>query len=223
MAFIWSSSCDSSLRAPYIVNAWPLLAGGFENRLSTMNKDTSTLPSHVSTFLSTINTTTTPGDDLDLFFHCWTRPHCLACLSPSNPYPCSWCATSQTCVPNTIYAYPFGILSPLESADICPLAWRERWELRARPFSCRCSSMTFVSVVVAVLATLLGLLVILSSIKVGRWAGRKWRGREDGWWRAQNWAPRWIWGSVKDADTGAQPSGMPRGTRQDDETTPLIP
>ncbi|OAL34227.1 hypothetical protein AYO20_06482 [Fonsecaea nubica] len=132
--------------------------------------NTQNLPPHIASLLNTVNnnTSTIPGDnDLDLFFHCWIRPHCPACLSASNPYPCSWCATSQTCVPNTVYPYPFGILSPLKTADLCPLGWRERWELRARPFSCRCSSMTFVSVVVAVLATLLGLCLIWAGVRVG--------------------------------------------------------
>ncbi|EXJ86175.1 hypothetical protein A1O1_06545, partial [Capronia coronata CBS 617.96] len=120
---------------------------------------------------------TSPGDDLDLFFHCWIRPNCPSCLSPSNPYPCSWCATSMTCVPNTVYPYPFGILSPIKSADICPLGWRERWEMRARPFDCRCSSMTFISVVVAIVATLGGVLLIWLGIRFGQWIGRRWKRR----------------------------------------------
>src|ERR1700733_2959222 len=142
-----------------------------------MAYDVASLPSHIKP-LNNLNATTFPGDDPDLFFHCWTRPHCPACLSPSNPYPCSWCATSQTCVPNTVFSYPFGILSPIKSAEICPLAWRERWEMRARPFSCRCSSMTFVSVVVAVLGTFLSLLLIWLGLRFGRWAGLKWRTRK---------------------------------------------
>ncbi|KIW31349.1 uncharacterized protein PV07_03006 [Cladophialophora immunda] len=196
-----------------------------------MAHSNSRLPPHLASVLESINASSmVPGDDLDLFFHCWIRPHCPACLSASNPYPCSWCATSQTCVPNTIYPYPFGILSPLQSAEICPLAWRERWELRARPFSCRCSSMTFVSVVVAVLATLVGLSLIWTAVRLGRWAGRKWRGRKQGWWRVSRWVPAWMvaWrrGPRKDASTatGAR-GGMDTGgggAAATDETTPLL-
>ncbi|EHY56102.1 hypothetical protein HRR86_009607 [Exophiala dermatitidis] len=124
-------------------------------------------------FPSIIFDDTSNSDDLDLFLHCWMRPSCPSCLSPTNPYPCSWCETSQTCVPNTIYPYPFGILSPIKSSTICPLGWRERWEMRARPFSCRCSSMTFISVVVAVLVTLGCVLGICMAVKLGRWVRRK--------------------------------------------------
>ncbi|OAG36780.1 hypothetical protein AYO21_09053 [Fonsecaea monophora] len=191
--------------------------------------NTQNLPPHIASLLSTAhNTSTIPGDsDLDLFFHCWIRPHCPACLSASNPYPCSWCATSQTCVPNTVYPYPFGILSPLKTADLCPLGWRERWELRARPFSCRCSSMTFVSVVVAVLATLLGLCLIWAGVRAGRWAGRKWRGRKQGRWMV-------VWtrsgsGESRDAATSTatdvqrrRDTGGGGGRAATDETTPLL-
>ena len=187
--------------------------------------DPSTLPPRISTFLDNINTTstTTPGDgDLDLFFHCWTKPHCPACLSPSNKYPCSWCATSQTCVPNTVFEYPFGILSPLKTDELCPLGWRERWELRARPFSCRCSSMTFVSVVVAVLATLLSLSLILLTVRLGRWAGRRWRARQKGWWRLRNWIPRWLRKEQRDTATQSETIGPAQAPTENDERTPLL-
>lgn len=177
------------------------------------------LPPQISAWLNT-NTSTSPGDDLDLFFHCWIRSSCPSCLSPSNPYPCSWCETSQACVPNTIFSYPFGILSPIKSEDICPLRWRERWEMRARPFSCRCSSMTFVSVVVAVAATLLGVLLIWLSVVFGRWVGRKWRARKPGWWRAENWRPTWMKRRGKDASTETEPERQTLAG--DSETTPLL-
>lgn len=158
-----------------------------------MDFDTSILPSNILTYLETTNISTSePGDDLDIFFHCWIKQDCPSCLSPASQYPCSWCAISQACVPNTVYGYPFGILSPLRSSDICPSAWRERWEMRARPFSCRCSSMTFISVVVAVLATMVTGLLIYLGIKLGMWIGRKWRGRKEGWWRVRVWTPRWT-------------------------------
>lgn len=186
-----------------------------------MTYNVSAFPPQFSEYLSTIltsNLTTTPEGDLDLFFQCWIRPHCPACLSPNNPYPCSWCETSQTCVPNTVFKYPFGILAPIRTDTICPLGWKERWELRARPFSCRCSSMTFVSVVVAVVATLIGVLLIWVGILFGRWIGRKWRARKVGWWRPSNWAPRWIRREKRDLPTET----VAEAHSSAEETTPLL-
>jgi hypothetical protein len=66
------------------------------------------------------------------------------------------------------------ILSPIGSAKICPLGSEERWELRARPFGCRASSLTVLSVVVSVLVTLAvigagyGLLYLARSVR-RRW------------------------------------------------------
>jgi hypothetical protein len=190
----------------------------------TMDYDISLLPPNVLSYLETTNISTiTQGDDLDIFFHCWIQSNCPQCLSPSNQYPCSWCAVSQACVPNTIYGYPFGILSPLKSADICPLAWRERWEMRARPFSCRCSSMTLVSVVVAVLATLIGVLLIFGGIKLGIWIGRKWKGRKEGWWRVGSWAPQWLRKYRKAGLTEAERQGALNTNESiHDEQTPLL-
>lgn len=116
------------------------------------------------------NISTSHGSDLDLFFACFRIQSCDPCLA--SPRPCSWCAISQVCVPNTRAPYPFQILAPIRNEDICPLAWRERWEMRAKPFSCRCSSMTLISVVVAVLSTLAGVLLIWLLLKVIRLAIR---------------------------------------------------
>lgn len=190
-----------------------------------MDFDTSVLPPNILAYLETTNISTIQqGDDLDIFFHCWIKQDCSSCLSPASQYPCSWCAVSQACVPNTIYEYPFGILSPLRSADICPSAWRERWEMRARPFSCRCSTMTFISVVVAVLATLVGGLLIYLGVRSGIWIGRRWRKRKEGWWRVGSWAPRWT---RKNREAGCQTEAEQHREENttgnvDDEHTPLL-
>ena len=189
-----------------------------------MDYDLSTLPPAIASYLETTNVSTvSQGDDLDLFFHCWIKSDCPKCLSSSNTYPCSWCAVSQTCVPNTVYGYPFGILSPLVTDEICPLTWRERWELRARPFSCRCSSMTFVSVVVAVLATLVGLLLILLGVRLGIWLGRRWKSRTPGWWRLQSWTPTCFKKRKRDASTETDRPGQDSAPGSDnDERQPLL-
>lgn len=138
------------------------------------------------------NTSTTSSvSDQDFFYQCWILPSCETCLS--SKYPCSWCTTSQVCVPNNNFRYPFALLAPIKYENICPLAWRERWEMRAKPFSCRCSTMTLVSVVVAVLSTLVGVLLIWLLTLLGKWAQRKWKSRRSGWWRFWKWQP---WGPV---------------------------
>lgn len=111
-----------------------------------------------------------PSDPIHI---CLPLQTCETCLSPSLPVPCSWCATSQLCVPNTHFPYPFGIFAPIKHEDICPMAWRERWEMRARPFSCRASSMTVLSVCLAVLGTLVGVGVGWGCVRVGRRLGRR--------------------------------------------------
>lgn len=117
----------------------------------------------------------------DLFFQCWRHAGCEACLK--STYPCSWCATSQTCVPNERFRWPFGILAPIGDDSICPLSWRERWEMRAKPFSCRCSTMTFMSVVIAVISTLAGVLLLwLLKLLIVRLV-YKWRQRKPDWWK----------------------------------------
>jgi hypothetical protein len=130
------------------------------------------------------------NQDLDLFTHCWRLQSCNGCLTTTRP--CSWCATSQTCVPNEVFSWPFSILAPIKTENVCPLGWKERWEMRSKPFSCRCSSMTFVSVVVAVLSTLVGVLLLWLLALFVQLLLRKWRKREDGWWRISYWSPRWT-------------------------------
>ena len=122
---------------------------------------------------------TVAPSDLDLFHTCWRLTNCDACLG--SPHPCSWCSVSQTCVPNSHSYVP--ILAPIRNANICPLGWRERWEIRAKPFSCRCSTLTLMSVVISFLSTLTAILAIWVLQKVGTWAWRRWNKRQPGWWR----------------------------------------
>ena len=154
------------------------------------------------------------GDD-DFLLDCWPHFSCESCLS--SPYPCSWCAVSSTCVPNTLMPHPFAILSPLKTESICPLSWRERWELRAKPFSCRCSTMTLMSVVVAVLATLMWVLLVHLLTMFTRWSVRRWKRRGPRWFAVhEGWRP-----ACSKTATGADehdPGGLPR----DDERQPLL-
>jgi hypothetical protein len=141
----------------------------------------------------------TLGEDEGLFRKCWRHQSCDACLSTQDP--CSWCDISQVCVANTRAPYPFQILAPIGHADICPLAWRKRWEMRAKPFSCRCSTMTLMSVTVAVMSTLVALLLIFVSVRIGKWSTRRWKGGEEQWWKVKPRRPRWTqWGTRTDEE-----------------------
>jgi hypothetical protein len=145
---------------------------------------------NVSILTDLLESMTTHNQDLDLFIHCWRLQTCDRCLQDAQP--CSWCATSQTCVPNKVFPWPFAIFAPIKTESVCPLGWRERWEMRAKPFSCRCSSMTLVSVVVAVLSTLVGLLLLWLLGVLVCLLRRKWKRRKEGWWRFSHWRPKWT-------------------------------
>jgi len=169
-----------------------------------------------NTFQLTANTSSTaPVLNQDLFHQCWILQNCETCLS--SKHPCSWCTTSQVCVPNDNFRFPFAILAPIKYENICPLAWRERWEMRAKPFSCRCSTMTLMSVVVAILCTLAGVLLMWLLTLFGKWMYRKWGNRQPGWWRFWTWRPSLpallIWWRTKD-------QGRP--SMGDEERRPLL-
>ena len=153
-------------------------------------------------------------DDLDLLYHCWRLINCESCLA--SDYPCSWCSVSSTCVPNTVYNFPFQILAPIKTESICPLGCRERWELRAKPFSCRCSTMTLMSVVIAVLSTLATVTFLRILAMILRCAIRRWRKRQPGWWRFYEWRlSMTLWRSSR----GQVHSGE---TQRDEERQPLL-
>ncbi|KAH8815228.1 hypothetical protein F5884DRAFT_169575 [Xylogone sp. PMI_703] len=126
----------------------------------------------------------TSGKD-DLLLRCWAHQDCSSCQAEG---PCSWCPTSSTCIPNTSAIH---ILAPISNAGICPLQ-SERWELRARPLGCHVSTITLLTCIVSVLATLtlMGLMVIsIRSVHIIRtWP--------KGWWKVwkhydREWWKRW--------------------------------
>lgn len=101
------------------------------------------------------------ADTSDPLFHvCWRRQSCSSCLA--GDVACSWCAISSVCVPNPAH---LPILAPMRNAQICPLASTERWELRALPFGCNVSTLTFVSV----LGTVIGIIVLGVIVALGLW------------------------------------------------------
>lgn len=170
---------------------------------------------HVSSGTPAVNSSLGLETNSDLFSHCWRLVNCESCLS--SKYPCSWCTTSQVCVPNDHFRNPFAILAPIKYEHICPLAWRERWEMRAKPFSCRCSTMTLMSVVVAVLSTLVGVLLIQLLVILGKFFRRKWKARQEGWWRFWQWRP-----SLTALPKWTFRSGSKQQAIRDEEQRPLL-
>jgi len=95
--------------------------------------------------------------DDDQFLKCWRVQDCGSCLKSSDH--CAWCPISGTCVP---LGRRESILSPLRSPEICPLPRLERWELRAAPFGCGCSTTTLL----AVFGTFDGTLVVIAVLAI---------------------------------------------------------
>ncbi|KAJ5332581.1 uncharacterized protein N7506_006364 [Penicillium brevicompactum] len=128
-----------------------------------------------------------PPNSLDttdpLFYLCWRRQSCSSCLSGTEP--CSWCAISSTCVPNTARV---PIFAPIGAEGICPLGSKERWELRTQPFGCHASTLTVLSVLVAVLGTValggIGVLLVWFVRRVRRrWKEMEYEGLGPSKWR----------------------------------------
>jgi hypothetical protein len=126
----------------------------------------------------------------DTFHRCWRLQTCDSCISSDGP--CGWCAISQTCVPIVDHGTVLPILAPIRNESICPLGWQERWELRNKTFGCRCSTMTLLSVVIAVASTIVGILLIWSIIQLGKWMVWKWKSRGKEWWRIDRLLVRWL-------------------------------
>ena len=93
---------------------------------------------------------------------------------------------TQTCIPNT-YAIP--LLAPAYNRQICPLR-SEAWEIRTRPLGCSVSSITALACLVSVLTTLLvGLVVFLIVVGVGRLRTYHAQQEDEGWWKV--WEHYW--------------------------------
>ncbi|KAL2136257.1 hypothetical protein VTI74DRAFT_4690 [Chaetomium olivicolor] len=119
----------------------------------------------------------TPETPTDHLHRCWRQQFCPSCLDEAS---CSWCPFTQSCVPNT---HPLPFLAPAYDEHICP-HWSERWEIRTKPFGCNVSTVTSLSVVVSVLATLIVLGLGWGVVVVGRsrWLRGCWCSLRV-WWR----------------------------------------
>lgn len=164
------------------------------------------------------------GPKDDPFLACWRLQDCDPCLHSAQSRHCSWCPVSGTCVPN--YAQ-VPLLAPIFREDICPLAWRERLELRTRPFGCRVSTFTFLTGLISIVATLAGVLLLWLSVRLAKWGRRRWAKREEGWWKVWKWRrrPRWLaklrWAS-RHQKGGAEQVQPPEADDTDAEARPLL-
>ena len=86
---------------------------------------------------------------------------------------------SGTCIPNP--SHP-ALLAPFSNPDICPL-WSERWELRTSALGCHVSTITFLTCIVSVIATLVIVGLVVGAFFFGRWVSGVWAGRGEEWWR----------------------------------------
>ena len=104
-----------------------------------------------------------------LLRRCWRIQDCHSCLHTLDP--CSWCAVSSTCIPNEA---PIALLAPIWNPNVCPIG-DERWELRAKGFGCKVSTITFLSVLVAILGAMAVALWIWAVVEIWAWCRKRWR------------------------------------------------
>jgi len=143
--------------------------------------------------------------DDDRLVGCWRIQDCNNCLK--SDYRCGWCPYSSTCIPAN------SLLDPVTRPGVCP-HWAERWELRTRPLGCYCSTITFLTSLVTILCTIVGLFLLygvwrLLSQIVRTWGIGSASGsrisiddhghRREGTWRRPGWSrPSWLYRRLSD-------------------------
>lgn len=128
----------------------------------------------------------------DRFAACWRLQSCTDCIY--SDFNCGWCPYSSTCIPAD------SLLDPLSGRDetTCPLS-AEKFELRTKALGCGCSTTTFLSVVITILATIAALALLYGLGRAlaklnpllgsGRFVGTEIEVKDDGtrlesaWWR----------------------------------------
>jgi len=125
------------------------------------------------------------NDTDNLLPKCWGRQECWSCLDQG---PCSWCPTTSTCVPNP---YSPHVLGAFINPDICPL-WSERWEVRTRPLGCHVSTITLLTCIISVVATMVVIAFAVLAVRTARWIIPQWKARSPGWWKLwRYYKPGW--------------------------------
>ncbi|KAF2744906.1 hypothetical protein M011DRAFT_448206 [Sporormia fimetaria CBS 119925] len=111
---------------------------------------------------------------------CWGYTDCGDCHRSEGF--CGWCAISNTCLPlpTDPVSSAFPLLSPLRYKFICATG-PERFELRTAGLGCQVSTITFLTAVVTIFATLTGLVGLLGFGWCVKRLLRYERGRKGGW------------------------------------------
>jgi hypothetical protein len=125
------------------------------------------------------------------------------------------------------------IFSPIRSSHLCPLGDKERWELRAAPFGCNVSTLTVLSVLVALVSSLvlIGLVCLVVWVVQrlrSRWKDTQYERLDDGqgseppWgfldWGLLAWLVSLVGGQRQDQEQAPGEAGG----EENNETSPLL-
>ncbi|KAH6638990.1 hypothetical protein C7974DRAFT_387665 [Boeremia exigua] len=121
-----------------------------------------------------------PKDDWDRLLKCWGISDCGDCHRSKGS--CGWCPISSTCLPlpTDRLSRAFPLLTPVRYKGICAVG-SERFELRTSGLGCQVSTITFLTAIVTIFATIFGLLVIYGLTIVGKWLYLVSQGSNNGW------------------------------------------
>lgn len=130
---------------------------------------------------------------------CWGYQSCSGCIHSSHG--CGWCPSSSNCVPVN------SLLDPISNASTCP-SREERFELRTKALGCGCSTITLLSIIVTVFATIAALILLYGIVVLirrgnqvlgtGIWRGTGMEIKDDGsrvqreWRRSDSWTTKLI-------------------------------
>ncbi|KAF2703418.1 hypothetical protein K504DRAFT_463480 [Pleomassaria siparia CBS 279.74] len=143
-----------------------------------------------------------PKDDRNRLENCWRYMDCGDCHRSEGF--CGWCAISGTCLPlpTDSLSRAFPLLSPMRYKSICVMG-SERFELRTSGLGCQVSTITFLTSIVTIFCTIVGLVVIYGLVKLLKWIGIGISAQKGGWvvyedgtgevWvrRSEGWGRRW--------------------------------
>ncbi|CAI6306138.1 unnamed protein product [Periconia digitata] len=171
-------------------------------------------PSSLSLHLLQERWESSPKDDRHRLELCWGYNDCGDCHR-SDGF-CGWCPLSQTCLPlpTDAISRAFPLLAPLRYKFICATG-PERFELRTSGLGCQVSTITFLTSIVTIFCTLLGLVILYWIFELISYLNFAMRARRGGWvvygngreevWsrKGENWRRWWrrMRGQIRDDET----------------------
>lgn len=179
-----------------------------------------------------------PKDDWNRLLKCWGISDCGDCHRSNGscgwcpivsdaftryPYCTTMCTTvgnifqsltsqqSSTCLPlprESFWDKTFPLLTPVRYKGICAYK-SERFELRTSGLGCQVSTITFLTALVTIFATIFGLLFIYGLATVIRWLYLAIKGSNNGWVQYEDgtgeiWVRKESWGKWWRRITGQQ-------------------